>query len=179
MTRWFVATSASFAAIALAGCSGNGGLTTGSLFGSSQAAQVAAAQLNDSSTRAAQVGAVSARATKCGFNFDAAALRTSFLSAEAAQSADQATLGKTEREFDTIRTKVAGAIAKEADYCSDSKTAEIKSELTRHLTGDFSPKKVKVVDQSLLNGAGPRSRETINPEFLTDRNASKTKSVPQ
>jgi hypothetical protein len=175
MTRWTITTAATLSALALAGCSGNAGLTTGSLFGSSQATQVAASQLDDSSSRAVQVGAVSARAAKCGFNFDAAGLKSRFLAAET----DQAAIAKTEREYDTIRGKVASAIAKEADYCSDSKTAEIKAELTRHLAGDFSPKKVKVVDQSLLSGAGPRSRETINPEFLTDRNASKTKTVAQ
>jgi hypothetical protein len=165
---------------ALSGCSGGGGLTTGSLFGSSEASKVAAAQpVVTASDRVVQVAAVSARAAKCGFNFDPGALKTSFMTAEATQAADQAALDKTEREYDTIRGKVATAISKEPDFCSDSKTRDIKAELTRHLAGDFSPKRAKTADPSLLAAAGPRTRETINPEFLTDKQASKTKSVPQ
>jgi acetyl esterase/lipase len=168
----------SCAVLALGGCSSGGGLTTGSLFGSSQAGYVAAAQPPTSSARAAQVGAVSARAAKCGFNFDAAALKASFMSAETAQAADQASLAKTEREYDTIRGKVASAISKDSDFCTDSKSSEIKADLTRHLAGDFTPKQVKGVDPALLAAAGPRSRETINPDFLHDKQASKTKRVP-
>jgi hypothetical protein len=185
MTSWakLAATTTTIVGLGLAlgGCSGSGGLTTGSLFGSSEASKVAAAQptVVTSSDRVVQVAAVSARAAKCGFNFDPADLKTSFMTAEATQAADQAALDRTEREYDTIRGKVATAISKEPDFCSDSKTREIKTELTRHLAGDFSPKQVKVADPSLLAAAGPRSRETINPEFLTDKNASKTKSVPQ
>ncbi len=165
---------------ALGGCGSGSGLTTGSLFGSSQAQSVAAAQpVVTSGDRVVQVAAVSARAAKCGFNFDPTGLKTSFMTAEATQAADQAALDKTEREYDTIRGKVATAISKEPDFCTDSKTREIKTDLTRHLAGDFSPKQVKVIDPSLLAGAGPKTRETINPEFLTDKQASKTKSVPQ
>jgi hypothetical protein len=165
------------------GCGSGGGLTTGSLFGSSQATNVAAAQPSPpvitSSDRVVQVAAVSARAAKCGFNFDPTGLKTNFMTAEASQAVDQAALDKTEREYDTIRGKVATAISKEPNFCSDSKTREIKTDLTRHLAGDFSPKQVKVVDPTLLSAAGPKTRETINPEFLTDKQASKTKSVPQ
>jgi hypothetical protein len=167
-------------ALALGGCGGGSGLTTGSLFGSSSDAKVVtAAPVIDASVRATQVSAVSARAAKCGFNFDPAALRTSFLSAEAAQAPDQAALAKTEREYDTIRAKVAAAIAKEPDFCTEAKTRDIKSDLTRHLAGDFTPKAVKVIDPALLSAAGPKLRETINPEFMTDKQASKTKSIPQ
>jgi hypothetical protein len=184
MTSWtkIVAATAGIVALsgALGGCSGGGGLTTGSLFGSSQASNVAAAQpVVTSSDRVVQVAAVSARAAKCGFNFDPTGLKTSFMTSEATLAADQAALDKTEHEYDTIRGKVATAISKEPDFCSDSKTREIKADLTRHLAGDFSPKQVKVVDPSLLAAAGPKTRETINPEFLTDKQASKTKSVPQ
>jgi multidrug resistance efflux pump len=178
----FVAVAATLVALggALGGCSGGGGLTTGSLFGSSEAAKVAAAQpVVTSGDRVVQVAAVSARAAKCGFNFDPTGLKTSFMTAEAAQAADQSALDKTEREYDTIRSKVATAISKEPDFCSEAKTRDIKADLTRHLAGDFTPKQVKVADPSLLASAGPKTRETINPEFLTDKQASKTRSVPQ
>jgi hypothetical protein len=173
-----IAVAVTLAASALGGCSagsGSGGLTTGALFGSAQAESVAAA-VPDGSVRAAQVGAVSARAAKCGFNFDPASLRSSFLAAETA--ADPAALGKVEREYDTIRSKVAAAIAKDHEFCSDSKSAEIKSDLTRHMAGDFSPRQAKVIDQALLKAAVPKERETINPDFLVDSRAKKTKSVP-
>ena len=164
----------------LGGCGSGGGLTTGSLFGSSQATSVAAAQpVVTSADRVVQVAAVSARAAKCGFNFDPTALKTNFMTAEATLAADQAALNKTEREYDTLRGKVASAIAKEPDFCSDAKTREIKADLTRHLAGDFSPKQVKVADPALLAAAGPRTRETINPDFLNDKQASKTKRVEQ
>jgi multidrug resistance efflux pump len=167
------------AALALGGCSG-GGLTTGSLFGSSQAGNVAAAQpVVTSSDRVVQVAAVSARAAKCGFNFDPVALKTGFMTAESKLATDQAALDKTEREYDTLRGKVATAISKEPDFCSDAKTRDIKADLTRHLAGDFTPKQVKVADPSLLAAAGPKSREVINPEFLSDKNASKTKRVEE
>ena len=168
------------AALVLGGCSGGGGLTTGSLFGSSQATSVAAAQpVVTSSDRVVQVAAVSARAAKCGFNFDATALKTSFMTAEAKLADGQAALDKTEREFDTLRGKVATAISKEPDFCSDSKTRDIKADLTRHLAGDFTPKQAKVADPALLAAAGPKAREVINPDFLTDKNASKTKRVEE
>lgn len=168
--------------LALAACGGSSqGLTTGSLFGSKQAdAVAAAAPVETPSMRAAQVGAVSARAAKCGYNFDPTRLKSNYLAAEMSQGASAQDMARIEREYDTIRAKVAAAIAADPDFCSDAKTAVIKADLTRHLAGDFSQpaSQRRVIDERLL-AAGPRQREVLNPDFMTDKYASKTKRVEQ
>lgn len=174
--------SAVIAAGLLTACSGGGGgLSTGSLFGSKQAATVAAAApVETPGMRAAQVGAVSARATKCGYNFDAARLKSGFLGSEAQKGASPEDLGRIEKEFDTIRVKVSATIATEPDFCTEPRTRAIKADLMRHLAGDYAPPvdQRKIIDERLL-AAAPRTREVINPDFMTDRSASKTKRVEE
>lgn len=136
-------------ASALAGCSSGSGLSTGSLFGSSGQSQQAAAapqQANDPTTRAFQVGSVSARAVKCGYNFDPVKLRTTFLATESASVA-AADLARVEKVYDTAYNGVSKAVAGQSGYCTPEKTADIKTNLTRHLAGDFSPAPVKQVAQ--------------------------------
>jgi len=89
-------------------------------------------------------------------------------------------LAKIEREYDTIRAKVASTIAADPDYCTDARTRQIKADLTRHLAGDYtSPEsQKKLVDERLL-ASGPRARETLNPDFVNDKWASKTKRVEE
>lgn len=114
-------------------------LTTGSLFGGSSAAPAAAPQVsNDPTSRAIQVGTTSARAQKCGFNFDAVKLRTQFLATESATNpADAAKLGQV---YDIAFNGVSKAVvAQSEDYCTPHKTATIKEALNRHLTGDYTP----------------------------------------
>ena len=166
----------------LGGCgSGSGGLglTTGSLFGGGKAENVAAAApVETPSMRAAQVAAVSARSAKCGYNYDPTRLKAGFLASEA-QSGVAADVPKLEREYDAIRAKVAAALAADPDFCTDAKTQSIKSDLTRHMAGDYSaPANRKAIDERLL-ASGPRTREVLNPEFLTDKYASKTKRVEE
>jgi hypothetical protein len=158
----------------LAGCSGSGtGLTTGSLFGSSAESAPA---VETPSIRAAQVAAVSARAAKCGYNYDPVRLKSGFLAAEARAGAPDA--AKLEREYDTIRAKVASTIAADDDYCTDNRTREIKADLTRHMAGDYTPPASKKIDEKLL-ASGPRTREVLNPDFLNDKYAPKTKRVEE
>jgi hypothetical protein len=123
------------AASALAGCSGTSGLTTGSLIGGEQKP---AGPVNDPPMRAFQVGTVSARAIKCGFNFDPAKLKTSYLAYERAQPAG-GDLAKIEKIYDVSFNGVAKAVAGETGYCTDQKTKEIKADLARHLAGDYTP----------------------------------------
>ena len=68
-----------------------------------------------------EVGATSARAIKCGYNFDPAKLKNQFLTAEtAANPADAAKLLRsTILTFNGISKALA---AKGADYCSKAKT---------------------------------------------------------
>jgi len=126
--------------LGLAGCSSSGGLTTGSLLGGDEQKQAAAPQqaANDPTARALQVGAVSARASKCGYNFDAASLKSKYLAYEAAQGAQVADLGRLEIVYDTGFNGVSKAAAEDPNYCNANRTAEIKADLTRHLTGDYS-----------------------------------------
>jgi len=93
---------------------------------------------NDPTSRALQVGAVSARAIKCGFNFDPAKLRTQYLAAETATAPADA--DKLARIYDTSFNGVSKAISGQGEaYCTETKTAQIKDALTRHLAGDYAP----------------------------------------
>ena len=125
-------------ALLLAGC-GSSALTTGSLFGGDSKPKEPPAPRNDPTARAFQVGAVAARAQKCGFNFDVARLKSSFLAAEVQQGTSADDLARVDRLFGVTQTTVARAIAGEADYCSDERIAYIRGDLTRHLAGDFTP----------------------------------------
>jgi hypothetical protein len=145
-------------AAALAGCSGgSSGLTTGALLGESKPA----APTNDAPARAFQVGTASARAVKCGFNFDPAKLKTNYIAYEKQQPGGQ-DASKVERIYDVSFNGVAKAVAAEGDYCSPAKTTRIKADLTRHLAGDYtpSPPKVEEEEPGLLSwGAGGGSQE--------------------
>lgn len=160
--------------VLLAGCSGSGtGLTTGSLFGSSKEAAPSGI-VETPSMRAAQVAAVSARAAKCGYNYDPVRLKSGFLASEAQGGAQD--VPKLDREYDTIRAKVAATIAADGDYCSENRTRDIKGDLTRHIAGDYTLPASKKIDERLL-ASGPRTREVLNPDFVNDKNAPKTKRV--
>jgi hypothetical protein len=136
------------ASIAIGGCASGSGLTTGSLFGGGDttkvaaAAAVPAAPTSDPTSRAFSVGSLSARAMKCGYNFDPVKLKSSFLAAETASIAP-ADLGRVEKIYDTAFGGVTKAIATEPNYCTPVKTADIKQNLARHLAGDFTPAVVK------------------------------------
>jgi hypothetical protein len=158
-------------AAALAGCSGASGLTTGSLFGSEEKAAVNAAPVNDPPMRAFQVGTVSARAIKCGFNFDPAKLKTNYLAYERTLSAT-ADLAKIEKIYDVSFNGVAKAVAGESDYCSNEKTKTIKADLARHLAGDYtpSPPPKQQEEEGLFSGwgGGGSDDKGFSPTLPTD-----------
>jgi hypothetical protein len=129
--------STASAGIILGGCGANlPSLTTGSLFGGAQAAPTAAQ--NDEISRALGVSATSARAVKCGFNFDPARLKSQFISVETTSNpTDAAKLGQV---YDSGFNGVTKAIAtQENEYCTAARTARIKEALKRHLAGDYTP----------------------------------------
>ena len=135
------------AVLLLGGCSSSSGLSTGSLFGGGEAvasapAATVANPAGDPTSRAFQVGSTSARAVKCGYNFDPVRLKTNFLSSEAA-AVSAADIPRVEKVYDTAYNGVAKAVAAQPGYCSPDKTADIKTNLTRHLAGDYSPAQVK------------------------------------
>ena len=114
-------------------------MTTGSILGGPAKPTAAdPGSINDPTNRAFQVGTVSAKAIKCGFNFDPAKLKNNYLTYERTLTPG-ADLSKVERIYDVSFNGVAKAVAGEADYCSDEKTKAIKADLTRHLAGDYTP----------------------------------------
>ena len=155
-------------AVALAGCSSLPGLSTGSIFGGSNApsgatnvqsaADVSPVVTSDPTSRAFQVGTVSARAVKCGYNFDAQKLRTSFLASEAAAGTDATT--RIQQIYDVSYNGVIKATAADPRYCTEQRTKEIKADLNRHLAGDFTPpppKKVVAESGGLFSDWGDSS----------------------
>jgi hypothetical protein len=133
-------------AAGLAACSsGVSGLITGSTQTDTDAP---GGITNDNQlARPIAVAWTSARAQRCGFYFDAPKLRASYLAYEARQSnAEQ--LAKAEKSYDTTFKVIRERVGGDPEYCTDSKGAAIKTDLQRHLAGDFSarfpqPKKVE------------------------------------
>ena len=131
-------------ALALGGCGGGSsgaGVSTASLLdgspsGSSEVAPIAN---TDPNARPVQVAWTAARAQRCGFAFDAAKLKASFLASEARGGALQPQLASGEKTYDQTYSSIAAKIKGEQDYCDSKKTASIKADLQRHLAGDFTP----------------------------------------
>lgn len=120
-----------------AGCGGGAsGLTTGA----TSADGPDGGMSNDNPmARPVSVAWTSARAKRCGFYFDPAKLRSSYLIYESQQGAVGDQLAKIQNAYDSTFNTISAKIGSEADYCSDRKTAEIKADLQRHLSGDYRP----------------------------------------
>jgi hypothetical protein len=155
-------------ALALAGCSGGSELlSTGALLGESKPA----APVNDGPARAFQVGTVSARAVKCGFNFDPAKLKANYLAFEGQQPGVQDP-AKLERMYDVSFNAVAKAVAAEGEYCTSTKTKTIKADLGRHLAGDYTPSPPQQQqDDGLFSGWGGGSETTSMKTTLPTDNS--------
>lgn len=147
--------------VALALCFGLSGcgaslpsLSTGSLFGGDAAKSAAPQITNDPMSRAMQVGTTSARALKCGFNFDPVKLRAQFLATESPALTNPADGEKVSRMYDISFSGISKAVADQGEsYCTAEKTRKIKEALNRHLTGDYSPTPPEpVVDDGGLFG---------------------------
>ncbi len=146
-------------AVTLAGCSGASGLSTASLFGTGEKPE-AAGPVNDPTARAFQVGTVSARGVKCGFNFDPAKLKASYLMYESKQPGGAENLAKIEKIYDVSFNGVAKAVAEQSDYCTSAKTTIVKADLNRHLQGDYTPRpRPKPVEEGLFSGWGDDASE--------------------
>lgn len=145
-------TAVLFTALALSGCSGGGGLSTASILGKDAApAPVpgAPAPVSDPNTRAYQAGAVAARASKCGYNFDAGQLKAAYLNYETSRGT--ADLTSVEKMHNVAYAGVMKAASEDPNFCSDARTRVIKADLTRLLAGDFeAPQKVAQKDDGGL-----------------------------
>jgi len=132
---------ASIAALA-AGCSSSQS-TLSSLLptvpGATASVPVAAPKPITPTDRAVHVARISARAQKCGYNFDAAKLKTNFLAAETGRGTPADELGKIDQAYDLINRRTVASIADAADYCNEKSTETIKRDLTSALAGQFDP----------------------------------------
>ncbi|MBN9246985.1 MAG: hypothetical protein J0I81_05950 [Hyphomicrobium sp.] len=143
--------------------------TTGSLLGGQSKAATANANPNDPLARTMDVAATSARAIKCGYNFDPVKLKGQFIASEtAANPADGAKLSQI---YDTAFNGVSKALTeKGADYCTPLKVAKIKLALTRHLNGDYTPSPPEPPEDGggLLSGwgSGSTSSEGVNSKAV-------------
>jgi hypothetical protein len=93
----------------------------------------------DPLARPIQVGWTSARASHCGFVFDPDQLRADFLAAEERVGTPPDQMQKIEKAYDYTRASVLSSIKDDPGYCTKDRTAAIRSDLNRYLTGDFSP----------------------------------------
>ena len=151
-------------AVGLSGCGASlPGMSTGSLFGGDSAAKTPAATPNTATSRAVQVGTTSARALKCGFNFDPVKLRTQFLANETMLATNPADVDKLGQVYDVSFRGVSKAVADQGDgYCSGQKTDRIKLALNRHLAGDYTPEPPQPVaeEEGLFSGFGSSDSES-------------------
>lgn len=167
-------------AAALAGCSSNNGVSTASILGTAptpppagatQADVVAAAPVVPSSTptdRAFQAGSVSARAAKCGYNFDAGQLKSAYLSSEMARGTLDTS--QVDKIYNVAYNGVMKAAAEDPNFCNDRKTKAIKADLNRLLAGDFEPPPKKAVvakkdDGGLFSGWFDGGAQDSGPSF--------------
>ncbi|MET0409398.1 MAG: hypothetical protein ABW006_13625 [Hyphomicrobium sp.] len=146
------------ATLSLAGCGASLPKlpTTGSLLGGSDTAKENR-DPNDPVARAMGVGATSARALKCGYNFDPGKLKSQYLTYETASA--PALGDKLSKVYDTAFAGVTKAISdKEAEeeYCTPDRTPRIKAALNRNLAGDYTPPPSESPDDGggLLSGWG-------------------------
>ena len=167
-------------AAGLAGCSGSGGgVSTASILGgeatptpaAGASPAVAAIAPSSPTDRAFQAGSVSARATKCGYNFDANQLRASYLAHEVGLGASNEDVAKLQQIYDVAHSGVTKATAQEPDYCTERRTNEIKADLGRLLAGDFEPPKRQVAqkqEEGLFSGWFDGGSGDSGPSFGSD-----------
>lgn len=169
------------ASLSLAACNAGPLLQTGSLTAQpADAAPKPATPLD----RALNAAATSARAQKCGYFFDPAALRANFLAAETQRGTAEPELTKVSQAYDYTHRTVAGKIANNDDYCaSDERTAGIKTSLNRLLAGNFeAPAPEKKQESGGLFASfdlEDNRQEVFNPDHIYDPllNESATRKV--
>jgi hypothetical protein len=142
-------------ALLLSGCGNSmSGLTTSS---TAAAGESKIPSNDDPMARPAFVAWTSARAKRCGFFFDPAKLKASYLAYESKQGKTPAELAQIEQVYDKTFKSTSDSVWANDAYCTDKKGEEIKPELARHLAGDYAPNfpKPKVVADCGVFGCGP------------------------
>jgi hypothetical protein len=152
--------AAALVASLLAACSGGGGITTASLLGTPEKPPV-----DEPTERALHSAATSARAAKCGYNFNPTKLREAYL---AWATPEQMT--KLSQSYDFTVATISKQISNPQEYCSESKTREVSTQLNKQLAGDFrAPRKPALPKSAGWFDSGnekPLDREEIfNPKY--------------
>jgi hypothetical protein len=189
--------AAAMPALALASCLLGGcnssnqaaGISTASLLdgksgsGSGETPNLTNIKPDDPKAKAVQVAWTAARAQKCGYNFDAAKLKASYLASEARAGAAQPQIAEFDKTYDTTFVTVSANIKTDDTYCNERKTATIKADLQRHLAGNYTPnlpQEKKVASGGLFDGlisdAPPEKFEAKN--FWNDQAARREGSKP-
>lgn len=136
--RYALAIACAGLALALGACSSSSGLTTGTLLGGSKPKEPAPPPPETPTDRAIHAGTTAARAQRCGYVFDPAAVRQGYLAYEAQQGTAGDPLAKAEKAYDYTLGSITKTITADQDYCTDDRTASIKRDLGQVLAGDYS-----------------------------------------
>ena len=126
-------------AFALAGCAGSGSeLTTAGVLGEEKKPGNLAMQEHGHGPRdPGGLGRGARRQVRLQLRSGQAEVGLPGHEAQAGLGVDE--LAKTEKVYGVAYSGVAKGVQGDSAYCTDRKSAEIKSDLTRHLAGDFSP----------------------------------------
>ena len=106
--------------------------------GASTEAEARYAAPEDPLARPMQVAWTSARATHCGFVFNPDQLRADFLASEQRAGIPPEQMDKIAKAYDYTRQSVLQTIKDNPSYCNKERTAAIRRDLNRYLTGDYS-----------------------------------------
>ena len=140
-------------------------LSTGSILPTSQSSATPAEPAVTPLDRTVQVAAVSARAQKCGYVFNPGELKANYLAFETAQGGTPEAVAGLGPRYDFTKRRIASRISADPNYCDDTRTAQIKADLNRHLAGDFTPRKVRRGIEKAWYESDTKTRTEINPDF--------------
>jgi hypothetical protein len=179
-----------FVALGVTGCGNTSdtksGLSTASILGEAPAGATGdrpGITRDDPMAQPVQVAWTSARAQKCGFNFDPVKLKANYMAAEQRGGADAGRMGQIEKTYDMTVTKIKGTIASADTYCTDRQSQIIKADLNRHLAGDYSasfPEDKKVAEGNFFSKATDQtnhdkfSRDSFWRDYEDKKNGVKT-----
>jgi hypothetical protein len=173
--------------LALGACSGTttlSSLTTGSPpDAAATAVVVPTPPVSTPTDRAFQVGSVTARATKCGYNFNPAKLKANYMAYETSMGLAPADAEKLEKIYSVAYNGTMKGAASDPNYCSEAKTKDIKEDLNKLLAGDYTPTKKKIAaaeeDEGLFGGlfggsSGSSSSDGVKMTLPTDNSRDGT-----
>jgi hypothetical protein len=172
-------------AMSVAACSSLPGLSTSSITGGTEKAKAPVPQgpvaVTDPLRRAIKIAETSARAEKCGYNFDPARLRANYLASEAQQGLDAASSTKLTATYDLARQTTWREIANDDDYCTAARTAAIKTSLTKVLANDFTVVEEKKGQDGLWGSFASNTQDKLNPNWAQNPAFEKmtTKATPR